>query len=60
MVAKYAIAAFIFICVLLTPAYLAAVNDRDKTDRMRTRCGSWLLGWSFIGWFIALFISSKK
>jgi hypothetical protein len=50
----------IFVGILLTPAYLAAANDRSKYDVMRTRMGSWMFGWSFIGWFFALFIASKK
>lgn len=60
MLVKYTVAILLFLCVLLAPAYLAVVNDRDKLDRMRIRCGSLLFGWSFIGWFYALFISSKK
>ena len=57
---KYTIAILVIACILLTPAYLAAANDRQKLDKMRTRCGVLLFGWSFIGWFIALFISAKK
>ena len=60
MIIKYMVATLLFVCILLAPAYLAVVNDRNKLDRMRIRCGSILFGWSFIGWFYALFVSSKK
>ena len=50
----------IFICLVLAPAYLAAANKSAKYDCMRTRVGSWLFGWSIIGWFFALFVSAKK
>lgn len=60
LILKYAIVALIFVGIFLMPAYLAAVNDRSKYDAMRARVGSWLFGWSFIGWFFALFVSAKK
>ncbi|MBR3511050.1 MAG: hypothetical protein IKN73_03235 [Alphaproteobacteria bacterium] len=50
----------VFICVILTPAYLAAMNDKSKYDCMRARCASWLFGWSIVGWLFALFVSAKK
>jgi hypothetical protein len=57
---KYVVAAIIFVGILLTPAYLAAVNDRSKYDSMRARMGSWMFGWSFFGWLFALFVAAKK
>ena len=57
---KYAVAVFVFVCLIMAPAYLAIVNDSSKYDRMRVRVGSWLFGWSFIGWLFALFVSTKK
>ena len=57
---KYAIAISILIAIALTPAYLAAMNDREKLDKMRVRCGSMLFGWSIIGWLVALIVASKK
>lgn len=60
LVIKYVAAFAIFVCIVLTPAYLAAANDKSKYDRMRTRMGSLMFGWSFIGWIFALFISAKK
>ena len=60
LVLKYTGAIIVFICILLTTAYLAAANDKEKYDCMRSRVGSWLFGWSFIGWIFALFVSVKK
>ncbi len=50
----------IFVCLVLAPAYLAAANKSEKYDSMRVRVGSWLFGWTIIGWFFALFVSTKK
>ena len=60
LVIKYIVAISLMICIVLAPAYLAAANGKSKFDSMRVRCGSWLFGWSFIGWIFALFISTKK
>ena len=60
LVLKHIAVIGIFVCIVLTPAYLAVANGRAKNDLMRTRVGSWLFGWSGIGWIIALFIASKK
>ena len=60
LVLKYITVIAIFIGIVLTPVYLAAANDRSKYDNMRTRMGSWMFGWSFIGWLFALFIAAKK
>ena len=60
LVLKYVVVIAIFIAIVLTPAYLAAANGRSKYDTMRTRMGSMMFGWSFIGWLFALFISAKK
>ena len=58
--AKRIVAIGVLICIILTPAYLAAVNGREKIDVARVRFGSWFLGWSVIGWLFALFIATKK
>ena len=50
----------IFIGILLAPAYLSCANKSSAYNKMRVRCGSWLFGWSIIGWFFALFVSMKK
>ena len=60
LIIKYMVSIMLFIGILLTPAYLAAANDKSKYDRMRARMGSWFFGWSFLGWLFALFVASKK
>ena len=60
LVLKYIVAFAILACIVLTPAYMAAANGKSKLDLSITRFGSWLFGWSFIGWLFALFISAKK
>ena len=60
LILKYAVAVFVLVCLIMAPAYLAIVNDSSKYDRMRVRVGSWLFGWTFIGWLVALFVSTKK
>lgn len=57
---KYAVAIYMLICIFLAPAYLAAINDCEKYDKMRVRCGIFLFGWTFVGWIVALIIASKK
>ncbi|MFQ6695707.1 MAG: superinfection immunity protein [Alphaproteobacteria bacterium] len=44
----------------MTPTYLAIINNSSKYDRMRVRVGSWMFGWTFVGWLFALFVSAKK
>ena len=60
LVLKYIVAFAILACIVLTPAYMAVANDKSKYDKMRARMGSWMFGWSFVGWLFALFISAKK
>ena len=59
-VLKYIVVVAIFAVIVLTPAYLAAANGVSKLNLARVRCGSWLFGWSFVGWLFALFVSAKK
>jgi hypothetical protein len=60
LILKYVGATIVLICLLLAPAYLAAASGKEKYDCMRARVGSWLFGWSFIGYLFALFVASKK
>ncbi|MBR5903941.1 MAG: superinfection immunity protein [Alphaproteobacteria bacterium] len=60
LILQYAVMVGILVVIFLTPSFLAAENGKSKYDNMRVRVGSWLFGWSFIGWIFALFISSKK
>ena len=57
---KYIIAVLLLALIILMPAYLARQTDKDKTDMTRIRIGSWLLGWTVIGWLWSLFKSSRK
>jgi len=57
---KYVLAILLLVVILFAPAYLARVTNKSKYDMMRTRFGSWIFGWSIIGWLFALFVSSKK
>jgi len=57
---KYTVAVMILVCIVLAPAYLAAINERDKLDKMRVRCGVLLFGWSVVGWMYALFRAARK
>lgn len=60
LVIKYIALICVFICLLLAPAYLACANNSSNYNRMRVRFGSWMFGWSFVGWLFALFVSTKK
>lgn len=57
---KYIIAIWLIAVVLSAPAYIAQQTKKDKTDMVRIRIGSWLLGWSVIAWVWALFESTRK
>jgi hypothetical protein len=57
---KYVIAITLVVAILCAPAYLARQTGKDKTDMARIRIGSWLLGWSVVGWIWALFEAIKK
>lgn len=51
----------VLVCgVILAPAYLAQINDKDKYDILLVRLSSWLLGWTGIGWLFALYWAVKK
>lgn len=60
LILRYIVLVCVFACIIIAPVYIATVNGRSKYDAMRTRCGSWLFGWTFIGWLFALFVSAKK
>jgi len=60
IVIKYIIAILLLAFVICLPAYLARQSELDKTDMVRTRIASWLLGWTFIAWLWSLFRSTIK
>lgn len=57
---KYALAAVVVITIMLAPAWLARQTKKDKTKMVIVRIYSWLLGWTGIGWLVALYLAVKK
>jgi len=57
---KYFVAILLLAFVILLPAYLARQTSKDKTDTVRIRIASWLLGWTGIAWLWSLFKSTQK
>ena len=60
LIIKYIAATSIFVGIVCAPAWIARQSDKGKQDMFIVRTGSWLFGWSIIGWFYALFIGAKK
>ena len=60
LIAKYIAGVAIAFAVICAPAWIARQADKGKQDMYTVRTGSWLFGWSIIGWFYALFVSAKK
>ncbi len=57
---KYVLAFLILGAIILTPAYLARLNKKDKMNMGVVRFSSWLFGWTIIGWFIGLYWAVRK
>ena len=60
LVLKYIIAICILCCIVITPIYVCAANECSKIKSARIRFGTFLFSWTFIGWFVSLFMSAKK
>ena len=60
IVLKYAACAVILLTLILFPAWLARQNGKGKPDMHAVRLGSWIFGWSIIGWIWALFWATRK
>lgn len=60
IILKYIIAVALIAIIILAPAWMAAQTKKDKTDTTMIRIGSWVLGWTVIGWLWSLFRGSKK
>lgn len=58
--AKYVAAIAIVTTIVLVPAWLARQNKRGKQDMILVRLGSWIFGWTGVGWLWALFWATKK
>lgn len=57
---KYAICVLLLITVILAPAWIARQNGKGKPDMHAVRLGSWIFGWSIIGWLWSLFWATRK
>ena len=57
---KYALATIIVTTIILAPAWLGRQTKKNNATTVRIRIYSWLLGWTIIGWLIALYIAVKK
>ncbi len=60
LVAKYIVAAIIAVVIFMAPAWLARQTKKGKQDMILVRLGSWIFGWSGIGWLWALFFAVRK
>lgn len=60
LIIKYIFGVMICIAIICTPAYLARQTKKDKINMGYVRLGSWLFGWTIIGWLFALFWGSRK
>jgi hypothetical protein len=60
LIAKYILCAIIVISIILVPAWLARQNGKEKYDMMMIRMASWVLGWTGIGWLLALIWGVRK
>ena len=57
---KYILATSIFVGIVCAPAWIARQTDKNKQDMSLVRLGSWLFGWSIVGWFYALVVGTRK
>jgi len=57
---RYALAIMIVIAIVLAPAWLGRQNKKNKTAAAWIRVYSWLLGWTGVGWLVALYIAVRK
>ena len=58
--AKYIVAGAVIIAIMSAPAWFSSQTKKNKTDSVIIRIASWLLGWTGIGWLVALYIAIKK
>lgn len=60
LIVKYILCIIILIGIILAPAWLARQNGKEKPDMHAVRLGSWVFGWSIIGWLWSLFWAIRK
>lgn len=59
-VVKYAACVMVLMGIILAPAWVARQNGKGKPAMQAVRLGSWVFGWSIIGWIYALYQAVKK
>ncbi|MBQ8042076.1 MAG: superinfection immunity protein [Alphaproteobacteria bacterium] len=60
LVGKYAICVLLLIGVILAPSWIARQNGKGKPHMQAVRLGSWVFGWSIVGWLWALYWAVRK
>ena len=60
LIIKYAIGVIIVASIYLAPAWIARQNGKGKPEMHAVRLGSWVFGWSIIGWLWALYHATRK
>lgn len=60
LIAKYAACILVLLGLILAPAWVARQNGKGKPAMHAVRLGSWVFGWSLIGWIYALYQAIKK
>ncbi|MFQ6729482.1 MAG: superinfection immunity protein [Alphaproteobacteria bacterium] len=60
LIAKYAACVLVLLGLILAPAWVARQNGKGKPAMHAVRLGSWIFGWSLIGWIYALYQAIKK
>ena len=59
-IAKYIAGVALVMAVILAPAWLARQNKKSGIDMAIVRLAGWTLGWTGLGWLVALFWGAKK
>ena len=60
LILKYVLAVAIVAIIIMAPVWIAANNNKNGYKGMLVRLANWLVGWTGIGWLVALFWASKK
>ena len=60
VIAKFIICVAITIGIFMAPAWVARQNGKGKPDMHAVRLGSWVFGWSIVGWLWSLFWAVRK
>ena len=60
LIIKYTLCVLLTIGIIFAPAWVARQNGKGKPDMHAVRLGSWIFGWSIIGWLWSLFWATRK